>query len=170
VPASRRAAPAPRAIPFRRSRPYAAGPWQASGSPGGRAGLPDLRRARPDLAGAVELVPCVAREARRRGRHRGHQQILGRGSAPASGRYQRKAMSRPEEAMASERDKMLAGELYDPLDAELARARERARDLCQDLNAILQEGSAFTAGQRQQLVEWLTQTPAATLEAKRAAG
>lgn len=29
---------------------------------------------------------------------------------------------------------MLAGELYDPLDAALVRARERARDLCQDLN------------------------------------
>ena len=37
--------------------------------------------------------------------------------------------------MHSERDKMLAGELYDPLDPELVRARERARDLCQDLNA-----------------------------------
>jgi maltose O-acetyltransferase len=37
--------------------------------------------------------------------------------------------------MASERDKMLAGELYDPLDPELAAARVRARDLCQDLNA-----------------------------------
>ena len=37
--------------------------------------------------------------------------------------------------MRSERDKMLAGELYDPLDPELARARSRARDLCQDLNA-----------------------------------
>lgn len=30
---------------------------------------------------------------------------------------------------------MLAGELYDPLDAELVAARVRARDLCQDLNA-----------------------------------
>jgi len=37
--------------------------------------------------------------------------------------------------MRSERDKMLAGELYDPLDPELVRARNRARDLCQDLNA-----------------------------------
>jgi maltose O-acetyltransferase len=36
--------------------------------------------------------------------------------------------------MLSQREKMLAGELYDPLDAELAHARERARDLCQDLN------------------------------------
>jgi maltose O-acetyltransferase len=37
--------------------------------------------------------------------------------------------------MRSERDKMLAGELYDPLDPELVQARNRARDLCQDLNA-----------------------------------
>ncbi|MGE3820208.1 MAG: sugar O-acetyltransferase [Isosphaeraceae bacterium] len=37
--------------------------------------------------------------------------------------------------MPSERDKMLAGELYDPLDAALVEARDRARDLCQDLNA-----------------------------------
>ena len=36
--------------------------------------------------------------------------------------------------MGSERQKMLAGELYDPLDAELSAARERARDLCRDLN------------------------------------
>jgi maltose O-acetyltransferase len=35
----------------------------------------------------------------------------------------------------SEREKMLAGELYDPLDPELAAARVRARDLCQTLNA-----------------------------------
>ena len=37
--------------------------------------------------------------------------------------------------MSSEREKMLAGELYDPLDPELVAARDRARDLCQDLNA-----------------------------------
>jgi maltose O-acetyltransferase len=37
--------------------------------------------------------------------------------------------------MASELDKMLAGELYDPLDSELVHARNRARNLCQDLNA-----------------------------------
>jgi maltose O-acetyltransferase len=37
--------------------------------------------------------------------------------------------------MSTERDKMLAGELYDPLDAELVAARARARDLCQRLNA-----------------------------------
>lgn len=35
----------------------------------------------------------------------------------------------------TEREKMLAGELYDPLDRELVVARERARDLCQALNA-----------------------------------
>lgn len=37
--------------------------------------------------------------------------------------------------MKSEREKMLAGELYDALDPELAAARTRARDLCQALNA-----------------------------------
>lgn len=35
----------------------------------------------------------------------------------------------------SERQKMLEGELYDPLDAELIAARTRARDLCQALDA-----------------------------------
>ena len=34
----------------------------------------------------------------------------------------------------TERDKMLAGELYNPLDSDLVAARERARDLCQALN------------------------------------
>lgn len=37
--------------------------------------------------------------------------------------------------MQSEREKMLAGELYDPSDGELSAARDRARDLCQALNA-----------------------------------
>ena len=37
--------------------------------------------------------------------------------------------------MATEREKMLAGELYDPLDPELAHLRLRARDLCHELNA-----------------------------------
>ena len=36
--------------------------------------------------------------------------------------------------MSTERQKMLAGEMYDPLDPELVAARARARDLCQDLN------------------------------------
>jgi maltose O-acetyltransferase len=35
----------------------------------------------------------------------------------------------------TEREKMLAGELYDPFDPELVAARERARDRCQTLNA-----------------------------------
>ena len=37
--------------------------------------------------------------------------------------------------MASEREKMLAGALYDPLDPELAALRLRTRDLCRELNA-----------------------------------
>jgi maltose O-acetyltransferase len=41
----------------------------------------------------------------------------------------------PENPLNTEREKMLAGELYDPLDAELVAARDRARDLCQALNA-----------------------------------
>jgi maltose O-acetyltransferase len=35
----------------------------------------------------------------------------------------------------TEREKMLAGELYNPLDPELVAARERARELCGALNA-----------------------------------
>jgi len=38
-------------------------------------------------------------------------------------------------ARMTEREKMLAGEMYDPFDPDLAAGRERARDLCQDLNA-----------------------------------
>jgi maltose O-acetyltransferase len=37
--------------------------------------------------------------------------------------------------MRSEREKMVAGEMYDPLEPELVKARARARDLCQALNA-----------------------------------
>ena len=37
--------------------------------------------------------------------------------------------------MATEFEKMLAGELYNSTDSELVRARERARDLCQALNS-----------------------------------
>lgn len=37
-------------------------------------------------------------------------------------------------SMRTEREKMLEGELYDPMDLGLVRARERARDLCQALN------------------------------------
>ena len=35
----------------------------------------------------------------------------------------------------NEREKMLAGEMYDPFDPDLMAGRERARDLCQELNA-----------------------------------
>jgi len=38
--------------------------------------------------------------------------------------------------MRTEREKMLAGELYDPLDPELVAARTRARELLRELNAI----------------------------------
>lgn len=37
--------------------------------------------------------------------------------------------------MATEREKMLAGELYDALDPELVALRGHARDLCRELNA-----------------------------------
>jgi maltose O-acetyltransferase len=36
--------------------------------------------------------------------------------------------------MKTEKEKMLGGELYDALDAELSAERRRARDLCQELN------------------------------------
>jgi maltose O-acetyltransferase len=42
----------------------------------------------------------------------------------------------------TEREKMLAGELYDPLDPELVRLRMRARDLCQDLAATREADEA----------------------------
>jgi maltose O-acetyltransferase len=37
--------------------------------------------------------------------------------------------------MSSEREKMIAGELYDAMDPELVASRDRARNLCQTLNA-----------------------------------
>lgn len=47
--------------------------------------------------------------------------------------------------MRTEREKMLAGDLYDPLDADLVRGRTRARDLCQALNTT---PDADTEGRR----------------------
>jgi maltose O-acetyltransferase len=44
--------------------------------------------------------------------------------------------------MPTEREKMLAGEPYDPLDPELVAARVRARDLCQQLNATRESEAA----------------------------
>ncbi|MBS0208644.1 MAG: sugar O-acetyltransferase [Planctomycetes bacterium] len=52
--------------------------------------------------------------------------------------------------MATEREKMLAGEMYDSLDAELCAMRERARDLCQSLNASHERDQAV---RRQILIE-----------------
>jgi maltose O-acetyltransferase len=52
--------------------------------------------------------------------------------------------------MRTEWEKMLAGELYDPLDPELVAARNRARGLCQDLNATREEQQDL---RRQILVE-----------------
>ena len=52
--------------------------------------------------------------------------------------------------MATEWEKMVAGELYDPLDPKLVAGRERARDLCQALNATRE---ADTAARRRILVE-----------------
>ena len=51
--------------------------------------------------------------------------------------------------MPSEREKMLAGALYDPLDAELVAGRARARDLCQQLNATRES----EADQRRRLLQ-----------------
>jgi maltose O-acetyltransferase len=53
--------------------------------------------------------------------------------------------------MRSEREKMLAGELYDPVDPELVQARTRARDLCRALNATSEAG----AGERRRILEQL---------------
>ncbi|RDE05951.1 sugar O-acetyltransferase [Sphingomonas aracearum] len=44
--------------------------------------------------------------------------------------------------MSSEREKMLAGELYDALDPELVAGRVRARDLCQELNGTREADEA----------------------------
>jgi len=41
--------------------------------------------------------------------------------------------------MPTEKEKMLAGELYDPLDPQLSAERARARDLCLDLNATRED-------------------------------
>lgn len=46
---------------------------------------------------------------------------------------------------------MLAGELYDPQDAELVAARERARDLCRALNDTLESQQAERRGLLQNL-------------------
>jgi hypothetical protein len=52
--------------------------------------------------------------------------------------------------MKTEQQKMLAGELYDPMDPELVAARVNARDICQALNAT---GEAEQEKRRQILQE-----------------
>lgn len=47
--------------------------------------------------------------------------------------------------MRTERQKMLAGELYDAFDSELVQARARARDLCQDLNITRERDQIYAA-------------------------
>jgi maltose O-acetyltransferase len=47
---------------------------------------------------------------------------------------------------------MVAGELYDPLDPELARARARARDLCHTLNASREAETDLRQGVLRQLL------------------
>jgi maltose O-acetyltransferase len=45
--------------------------------------------------------------------------------------------------MPTEREKMLAGELYDAFDPELVAARDRARDLCRELNSAPESDRAL---------------------------
>lgn len=52
--------------------------------------------------------------------------------------------------MSGERQKMLSGEMYDPLDPGLVAARQHARDLCRALNA---SGEAQQEERRRILVE-----------------
>lgn len=47
--------------------------------------------------------------------------------------------------MATEKEKMLAGRLYDPLDPELTAARRRARALCRALNEVCSDDPAARA-------------------------
>jgi maltose O-acetyltransferase len=51
----------------------------------------------------------------------------------------------------NERDKMRAGELYDPLDCDLVAARNRARELCRTLNATRETEQAERRAILQQL-------------------
>lgn len=47
--------------------------------------------------------------------------------------------------MKTEKEKMLAGEFYDPLDPQLIAARQRARDLCKRLNDSREDDPAGRA-------------------------
>src|SRR5690242_15043220 len=52
----------------------------------------------------------------------------------------------------SELEKMLAGQAYDALDPELVSRRERARDLCQALNASREAEQTLRKGLLEQLL------------------
>ena len=54
--------------------------------------------------------------------------------------------------MKTEREKMVAGEMYEPQDPELVRMRERARDLCCSLNATQESAQATRRGLLEQLL------------------
>lgn len=58
--------------------------------------------------------------------------VIGKGNVAAS---ENRASRLPGTSMPTERDRMLAGEPYDPFDPQLVADRARARDLCQALNA-----------------------------------
>ena len=68
--------------------------------------------------------------------------------------------------MKTERQKMLDGELCDPIDAELVASRTRARDLCHALNATREAeteerrrllGALFAAGNPCRVVREITE-------------
>src|SRR5690606_21047550 len=58
------------------------------------------------------------------------------GRRPASSGFLLALISTGGATMKTEMQKMLDGELYHPLDAELVTARTRARDLCWELNGL----------------------------------
>jgi maltose O-acetyltransferase len=62
--------------------------------------------------------------------------------------------------VSAERDRMVAGEPYDSMDAELVAARTRARELCRAINAATDEDSPV----RRRLVEQLFATGGETVE------
>ena len=62
----------------------------------------------------------------------------------------------------TQRARMVAGELYDPLDQELVDLRNRARDLCRQLNASREEEIEV----RRRILEQLLGSGAAVIGAR----
>ncbi len=60
-------------------------------------------------------------------------------------------MVRTGSPLPTEREKMLAGELYDPLDPELVASRRRARDLCRELNSTAESDQERRASIQREL-------------------